>query len=339
MNRWIEFDLAEIFRNFEIWVSGTSSPFDEKLGWTFQIRWPGTDFNLAPEFENKVYMIPLEGLEDVRDWIRNQQPIRNPDERLRDLERQAATGDRRAWMRWYYELERVGQLESFIRSFADVIADVAIDLQTAITDWQGEFSPILDRITIEGRTGPIMVTTPPPFMRALQFVELNDENSYYISPHSHHAAGVGYGEIGASELAMHLGVADNEILQFCLQGGFYDEEDRLGVRHVIVESISAGGELVISEGSPSEILSTDIRRQIGWDDPQIPELTPEHQPMTIYKLLITDHQGIYRARIIIYHYLRDNIFYRRWESGDYERHRLLPIIDQVLIEQHGYLEA
>lgn len=344
MNRWVRYDLGEIFREFEIWVTAMTSPFNKKLHWMFQIRWPNTTFNIAPEFEDRIYFSPRAGLEDVRNWIRSQQTIRNPDDKLRRLERAAQTGDHSAWMQWYYELERVGQLEDFINSFSDSIVDVVLDLNNAIRTggaWMatgyGVYPswPAAGPVTIEGRTGPVMVTIPPPFERALQLAELT-ENSYYISPHSHHAPGVGYGEIKASELAMHLGVVDNEILQYYLQGG---AEQVSRVQGVAVDSISSGGELVTSQGPPSEILSDEIRREIGWSNPQIPELTPEHQPMLIYKLVISDHQGIFRARIHLYHYLRDNVFYRRWEGDDYERNRLLPIIDQVLIEQHGYLEA
>jgi len=332
MNRWLEFDQVEIFKNLEIWISWADNLYKEGSLWQFQIRWPDTNFNVAPEFEGKIYTSFVRGLHDARDWIRSQQPIRNPDDKLRRLERAAQTGDRSAWMQWYHELERVGQIDEFLNTISsDRIADHAMDINEAIRG----FTSIYSGIEIEGRAGPLMVTAPLPFRRALDLVDLHGENLYYISPKGH------YGKIGHSELAMHQRVAGNEITQFFLLGGHYTlpPEQAKRVQSVAVESINEDGGVEISEGSPGELLSDEIRRQLGFGKEQIPELTPDHQPMLMYKLRVTDRNDIYRATIEIYHYLRDNLLYRSFIGDNYEHTRLLPLIDQVLIEQHGYLEA
>lgn len=251
---------------------------------------------------------------------------RNPDTRLRELERRyQASGAPEDWNAYYNAIVRSGGLPQYLDIVSiDPITEDVVMLSEALRK-------LNLKVNFEGSAGPITLPEPPPFRRAIGLIGLYNDNEYYVSPKG------SYGQIGHSEAAMHQGVASNTIIQYYLLGGHTSlvpiQQKR--VQSVAVQSLNKDGEATITEGTPSEMLSSQIRHDIGFSDPQIPEISMQHQPMMMYRILITDAEDIYRATLEIFHYLRSGNRYFDINADQYEINRLTPIVNQVL----NYLPA
>jgi len=259
---------------------------------------------------------------------------RNPDDRLRRLERRAQSGDPSAWMQHYYELNRVGRLSELIDYHSDRIVNHITELNSMVED-QFDYRIEIDRVD-----GPFMATTPPPVdqlyaelrstSRSLltpSGVELDNNVDYYLSPE---------GNFG--EVTWHY-IQENILKRYLLLSR-RQFKDRPLVTYAHIDTVNDDGEHELSHGLPNEALSWKVRRQIRDGElPYLPPPTYEHQPMLVFSLRIVGPNNIFRAALDLFYYLRGQTLYRRFKGDNYEQDRILPAIDRLLKDDYGYLDA
>lgn len=234
---------------------------------------------------------------------------RNSDESLRRLER-AAQYDPQAYSQWMLALYRAGREKELLALIDDKIQDDVILLnQHLIQDNYQCLDPEMFS------RGPILSPEPPPPDRFLTMIS-NPNTDYYISE---------VGSFGTtwSELAMHVGLTGNDIERYLLLS---TNPPRVSYAAVEFHN-STKNRNTITDGLPSEVLSTEIRREIGYEDPEIPR-DSSHYPLVPYKATIVGTgDGIYRASISLFYYPHQT--YWRLTTDDWTYRSMSHLIENV----------